>query len=209
MKKLAMTVLLLLGFAMPTAAHAQIAWDAPLLLPPRPGAGLGVYLVDASGGGLGVLGTWRPGDWSYGLRLGIAEAPGDDIGVYGGFDYVSPLHSSNASFPLDVGWLAGVGAGIDDDVRLSAPLGLTLGHTFNASGAAIVPNFAPRVVLDAWFGDDEGINEDDDSDVGLDVAVDLGVDIRFTRGGALAGKTIRFGATLGGDRDGLGIGIVF
>src|SRR5687767_13674572 len=134
MKKLTKIVLVLMGFAAPTVAHAQVAWDAPLLLPPRPGAGIGVYLVDASGGGLGVLGTWRPSDWSYGLRLGIAEAAGDaDIAVYGGLDYVSPLHSSNASFPLDVDWQVGVGMGISDFARLSVPLGLSLGHTFNTS----------------------------------------------------------------------------
>lgn len=203
MRKLLKLGTLLLALAAPAATHAQVAWDAPLLLPPRPGAGVGIYLVDASGGGLGVLGTWRPGDWNYGLRVGIAEAGGDsDLAVYGGLDYVSQLHSANASFPLDVDWLAGVGASISDIVRLSVPAGLTAGHTFNASTAAFVPYLSPRVALDAWFGDG-------DSSMEIDFAVDLGIDLRFTRGGALAGKTIRFAGTIGGDRDGVGIGIVF
>jgi hypothetical protein len=204
MKTMGKVGMLLLALAAPGAAHAQVAWDAPLLLPPRPGAGIGIYLVDASSGGLGVLGTWRPGDWNYGLRVGIAEAGGDaDLAVYGGLDYVSRLHSANSNFPLDVEWLAGVGASISDIVRLSVPVGLTAGHTFNASTAAFVPYLSPRIALDAWFGDEFEDNLD------IDFAVDLGVDLRFTRGGALAGKTIRFGGTIGGDRDGVGIGIVF
>ena len=204
MRKLMKVGMLVAALAAPAAAHAQVAWDAPFLLPPRPGAGLGVYLVDVSAGGLGVLGTWRPGEWNYGLRLGIAEAAGDnDLAVYGGLDYVSALHSSNASFPLDVDWQLGVGASISDMVRLSVPLGLSMGHTFNVQGAGLVPYFGPRVVLDGFFGD--AVPEDN---LDLDLALDLGIDIRFTGGGALGGRTIRFGGTIG-DRDAVGIGIVF
>ena len=40
------------------------------------------------------------------------------------------------------------------------------------------------------------------------VAVDLGLDLRLMRGGPLAGKSIRFGASIG-DHDALAVGIVF
>jgi hypothetical protein len=61
----------------------------------------------------------------------------------------------------------------------------------------------PRVVLDAFFGNDAR-----GSDLDLDLAVDVGLDLRLMRGGPMAGKSIRFAASLG-DRDALAVGVVF
>jgi hypothetical protein len=155
-------------------------------------------------GGLGVLGAWRSSTWNYGLRFGISEGWNDeDLAVFGGIDYTGLINTASSDFPLDIDWVFGAGAGISDGVRFSAPLGLTLGFSFQGEDARFVPYMTPRVVLDAFFGNDER-----GSDLDLDVAVDLGLDLRLMRGGPLAGKSIRFGASLG-DRDALALGIVF
>ncbi|MGH7446234.1 MAG: hypothetical protein ACRELT_01650 [Longimicrobiales bacterium] len=204
MRKICLTVLLATGLLTPADARAQVAWDSPLLLPPRPQPGLGIFLADMEAGGLGVLGTWRSTTWNYGLRFGLSEGRGDeDLGVFGGVDYLGPIHTASSDFPLDVDWVLGAGLGIGDGVRLSVPLGLTLGLSFQGEDARFVPYFTPRVIMDALFG-----NETRDSDLDLEFAVDLGLDLRLLRAGPLAGKSIRFGASLG-DRDALAVGIVF
>ena len=204
MRRICLTLLIAAGLAVPGAAHAQAAWDAPLLLPPRPQPGLGIFLGDMSGGGLGVLGTWRSSTWDYGLRLGLAEGTGDeDLTVFGGADFMGPINTATSDFPVDIDWVAGVGAGIGDGVLISVPAGLTLGFSFQAEEARFIPYLTPRVLLDAAFGQ---ANRDSDLDLGL--AVDLGLDLRLMRGGPLAGKSIRFGASIG-DRDALALGIVF
>lgn len=203
MKQGIVAVLVALALGAPTAASAQTAWDSPLLLPPRAVDGFGIYLTDMHGGGVGVLGTWRSPAWNYGLRFGVSDGAGDqDIAVFGGVDYAGAINVATSDFPIDVDWVLGVGAGISDDVRLSAPLGLSAGYSFQGEGARFTPFITPRVVLDAWFG-----NEDDDLD--LDVAADFGLDLTFTSaGGPLAGSTIRFAVTAG-DRNAIGLGLVF
>jgi hypothetical protein len=204
MKRLYMTVLLAAALALPAGTSAQTAWDSPLLLPPRPQPGLGIYLADMHGGGLGVLGAWRSSMWNYGLRFGISEGgANEDVAVFGGVDYTGLINTATSDFPLDVDWVFGAGAGISDGVRFSVPLGLTLGTSFQGEDARFVPFMTPRVVLDAIFG-----NDTRDSELDLDLAVDVGLDLRLMRGGPMAGKSIRFGASLG-DRDALAIGIVF
>jgi hypothetical protein len=204
MKKLCTTVLLAAALLLPAGASAQTAWDSPLLLPPRPQPGLGIYLADMHAGGLGVLGAWRSSTWNYGLRFGLSEGSGDeDVAVFGGVDYTGLINTATSDFPLDVDWLFGAGAGISDGVRFSVPLGLTLGVSFQGEDARFVPFMTPRVVLDAFFGNDVR-----GSDLDLDLAVDVGLDLRLMRGGPMAGKSIRFAASLG-DRDALAVGVVF
>jgi hypothetical protein len=203
MKKLCTTVLLAAALVLPAGASAQTAWDSPLLLPPRPQPGLGIYLADMHAGGLGVLGAWRSSTWNYGLRFGLSEGSGDeDVAVFGGVDYTGLINTATSDFPLDVDWLFGAGAGISDGVRFSVPLGLTLGVSFQGEDARFVPFMTPRVVLDAFFGNDVR-----GSGLDLDFAVDVGLDLRLMRG-PLAGKSIRFAASLG-DRDALAAGVVF
>jgi hypothetical protein len=204
MKRYIVGAALLSALLVPAGVSAQTAWDSPLLLPPRPQPGLGLFLADMEAGGLGVLGTWRSTTWNYGLRFGISEGRGDeDLAVFGGVDFTGMVNTATQDFPLDIDWVLGVGAGISDGVRISAPLGLTLGASIQGEDARFVPYVTPRVILDAIFG-----NDDRDSELDLGIAVDLGLDMRFMRGGPLAGKSIRFGASLG-DRDALAVGIVF
>ena len=195
-------IMLLLSMLLLTTgrAAAQIAWDAPYLVPPAAPPGFGLYLMDVHGGGLGVMGAWRSRTGSYGLRAGIAEARGDDIGAFGGVDFSGRITRANSDFPLDVDWVFGAGLGGADWVRVSVPLGLTLGHTFRGDGATFIPYITPRIILDAAF--DRGPDDDTDTDLGL--AVDLGLDLRFPRTGFI----VRFGASLG-DRDAVAIGVVF
>lgn len=205
MKKLWSVILFAITLAVPSVAHAQAAWDSPLLLPPRPQPGIGIFLADMDGAGLALLGTWRSATWDYGLRFGLAEGSGDDdLSIFGGVDFMGMINSASTDFPLDVDWVLGAGAGIGDGLRISAPAGLTLGIAFQSEGARFIPYLTPRVVLDAFLG-----GGDDDDDLDLDFALDLGLDVRLMSGaGALAGKSIRFGASLG-DRDAIAIGLVF
>jgi hypothetical protein len=189
-----------LAIGVPSPALAQLAWDSPYLTPPKAQEGLGLFLVDVPGGDLGVMGTWRSPARSFGMRLGLAEARGGDLGVFGGIDFLGQMTRSTTEFPLDIDWLLGAGVGISDGVLISAPAGLTLGHDFSGDGVGFTPYLSPRVILDACLDcDDRG----DDNDLRLDFAVDIGLDIRLTPSVA-----IRFGATLG-DREGVGIGLLF
>jgi hypothetical protein len=185
---------------LPVHSSAQIAWDSPYLTPPGAQDGLGLFLVDIPGGDLGVMGMWRSPSYDFGIRVGLAEAPRDDLGVFGGIDFLGQLTRSTEEFPLDIDWLLGVGLGISDGLLLSAPAGLTLGHDFSGDGVGFTPFISPRVVLDACLDCDE---RGDDNDLSLDFAVDIGLDIRLT-----SSVAVRFGATLG-DREGVGIGLVF
>jgi len=183
-----------------SGASAQVAWDSPFLMPPRPTPGLGVFLMDVAGGDIGAMFTWQPTARSLGFRLGIAEQRDDDIAIFGGADVSGAITRATRDFPLDVDWVFGIGGSIGDDFLLSVPAGISLGHTFPAEGARFTPYLTPRVVLDAWFGDDA---PGDDDDVSLDLAVDIGLDLQFQ-----GNWKIRFGGTIG-DRDAVAIGIVF
>jgi hypothetical protein len=195
-------LLLAVLLVLPMAARAQVAPESPLLLPPAPGSGLGIFLMETWGGGLGVLGTWRAPTTNWGLRLGIAEdsGPDDDIAAFGGLDFMGRVNRSTTELPLDIDWLVGAFLSIGDDLWLSIPFGITAGHTFRGQGADFVPFVTPRVVLDGFFVDNDGAG--DDSEFDFDFAADLGLDIRFRRN-----LTLRFAASLG--RDALGIGLVF
>ena len=195
MKRLRGVVLVVAGLAVPGGAQAQVAWDSPMLLPPRPPAGFGIFLADVAGGEVGVLGTWRPGN--YGLRLGLAEDGSDNLAVLGGIDFSGALASASRDLPVNVDWVFGAGASIGNDVMVSIPLGLSAGFSFGSDGARFTPYITPRVVVDAFFG---GAGENLD----LALGVDLGLDLRFA---ALRGAMIRFGATL--DRDAVALGLVF
>lgn len=197
--------IVLIATLAPAAAAAQTAWDSPLLLPPQPEDGFGIFLMDMHSGGIGVMGTWRSPSWNYGLRAGISEgAGGEGVAVFGGIDYMGPVNRASDDFPLDIDWVFGAGVGISNGVRVSLPLGLTTGHTFRGQGAAFTPYLTPRVVLDGWFG-----SERRGENLQLDFAVDVGLDLRiFGGGGPLANTTIRFGASIA-DRSAVGIGLVF
>ena len=183
--------------ALPALASAQVAWDSPFLVTPRPAPGIGLYLIEPAGGDAGAMVTWQPSARSWGFRFGIAGTDGDgDVAVFGGGDVSGGLTRNSPEFPLDIDWVLGVGAGIGDDVVLSVPLGLTVGHTFSGSGTEFTPFVSPRVVLDAFFDSPRR------DDLSLDFAVDIGLDLRIPQG-----WRIRFAGTLG-DREAIAIGLV-
>jgi hypothetical protein len=194
----------LLGIlVVPGAVRAQMAWDSPLLMPPRVGDGLGIHLIDVHAGGLGALLTWRAPRWNFGVRAGLADGGRDDIGLIGGIDVNGSLARESADFPLDVDWVFGAGIGIDDGARISLPLGLSLGHSFRGGDVTFLPYATPRVVLDAFLNDDDDEPRGDGDDVNLVFAVDLGLDMRFS-----PNFLLRFGVTLG-DREAVALGLVF
>lgn len=184
----------------PREARGQIAWDAPMLMAPGAPAGWGIHLVDPHpGNGLGVLGTWRaaPAPVGIGFRVGLFEGARDDFGVVLGFDVAGTLHRGTDDAPFDVIWFSGGGAGIDDDLLVSIPLGLSAGWSFNEPGFALRPYVAPRMILDIFVGD----GRDDDLD--LDAAVEIGADLAFSPNFA-----IRTAVSFGG-RDALSIGLAW
>jgi hypothetical protein len=183
------------------SAEAQVAWDSPLLSPPRPTMGLGLYLIEAGNGGIGAMGQWRTPQ-GVGLRFGIADQR-NGVAAFGGADGSGALTRSAPDFPLDISWVAGVGASAGDHgLLLSLPAGLTVGHTFVGQGVTFVPYLTPRLVLDARFFKDEFRPA---NAMELSFVADLGIDLAFQ-----PTWLVRFGATLGGrPRNALAIGIVF
>ncbi|MEX0935752.1 MAG: hypothetical protein WD013_02530 [Gemmatimonadota bacterium] len=189
--------------------RAQVAWDSPLLVSPDAPAGWGVYLVDPSpGSSIGFLTTWRSGG-PVGYRLGLAEDAGEDLSVFGGFDYSGGLVRAGADIPFNIDWITGAGFAAGDAFVLSFPLGIAIGRAFQADAVLFNPYMSPRMILDAVLNRDD---RDDhppfrdgrgDGDLHLGLAVDLGVDISFDPGWA-----VRFGASLG-DRSGIAIGLSF
>ncbi len=192
------TALTVAALAVPSASAAQVAWDSPMLMAPGAPAGWGFHLVDPHpGDGLGGLVTWRanPAPVGLGFRAGLFEGSRDDLGIVGGVDLAGTLHRGSDDAPFDVIWFFGAGLGIDDDILASFPLGIAAGWSFVGPDVAFRPYVAPRLVLDAFFGDD--VNDDLD----LEAAVELGLDLAFSPTFA-----IRTAASLG-DRDAISIGI--
>lgn len=190
--------------AIPAApVRAQVAWDGPLLVGPQTPPGWGIFLVDPEyDSGIGFLTTWRSGG-PIGLRIGLTEDAGDDLALFGGVDFSSGIAEASDTFPLNVAWVTGIGAGIGDDAVISFPLGISLGRAFQSESVIFSPYFTPRIVLDAFLGGEGRGRGDDGDDVNLGLALDFGLDLAFD-----PGWTIRF-AISGGDRDALGIGVSF
>lgn len=192
MKKLIIAGIVGLAFAAP--ASAQVAWESPLLTPPRNDLGVGIYLMETTGG-VGVMGNWRSAQAPAGLgfRVGIADTPGS-IAAFGGVDVQGILTRGGDEFPLAVDWVLGAGASVGENLSLSFPAALTVGHSFQGEGVRFAPFATPRVVLDAHFGRDETLD--------LDFAADIGLDVQFA-----PTWLVRFGASLG--RDAIAIGVIF
>jgi len=187
-------------FAAANPLAAQVAWDSPQLIPSAPPTypELGIFLIDGAGGGVGAMVTWRSSALPHiGFRLGLADQnrPGDDgISALGGVEVIGRLTRATQEFPLDMTWFFGAGAGVGDRVRVSFPLGLSVGHDFEGDGVLFRPYASPRVVLDGVFGSG--------GDLDLGLAVDIGLDIGFQ-----PSWLIRFGGTFG-DREALAVGVV-
>lgn len=188
--------------AMPAPATAQAtAWDAPLLLPPRPEASAGVYLIQPHRRDVGIMGSWRLGGSPHvGLRLGIADNGGDGLSGFAGVDLSGPVTRANDEFPLDISWVFGSGAAAGPGLRISIPAGLVVGHTFVADNVQFTPHGSPRIILD---GMSQKGRQGDNSTLDLGFAMDLGVDLALQ-----PGWFIRFGLSFG-NRSALAVGVEF
>jgi hypothetical protein len=190
-----------------SGAAAQVPWDSPMMAKPRATPGVGVFVADVGGGGMGAIVTYQKAS-RWGLRFGLAEGPGSEVSVFGGADLIGSLARASANMPLDIGWVFGAGLGIQDAVLVSVPFGISLAHTFRSGNTTFIPYVTPRPILDAAFGREargngNGRGRGGPDNVNLALAVDLGLDLRLQ-----AGWTVRFGATMG-DRDALALGLVF
>lgn len=193
-------IALLAGIAMfaPAAATAQDvpAWDAPIFLPPRPGDDIGLYLVDPSGGDWALAGIWRQsGNLDLGVRVGIADHD-DGTAVLFGAEFYGPILRSGREFPLDVAWILGAGAMLNDGTFLRIPAGVSVGRAFSSGGLVFLPYAVPRVALDIAA-------DDGDSETDFSFTVDIGVDLEIDRS-----LLLRFGVALG-DHDALGVGLAY
>ena len=180
-------------------AAAQVAWDGPSLMAPGAPSGWGFHLLDAHpGGGLGVLFTWResPAPVGIGFRFGLAEGGHDDLSLFGGLDVSGEVYSSTEE-PVDVIWYTGGGVGVDRDVRLSVPAGMSVGWLLLLDDLALRPYAGLKVTLDAFLGDK--IERGDDLHLGL--SLELGADLAF-----ITNWIIRVAVSIG-DRDTLSIGV--
>lgn len=187
---------LVLGLLCPAPSVAQGVWDAPSFVRPGAPPGLTLALTDSEpGDGLGVLALWRasPVPTGLGVRAGIAEAAGDDVGVVLGVDVSGSLTRVVGLRGPAAIWWSGAGVGLGDDLSASFPLGAAFSWAGGGDGVSFMPSVGGHVVLDVLMG------ERDDLD--LEAAVDLGLDLAFS-----GGWVIRLGAAVGG-RDALAIGV--
>lgn len=193
-----MITALLAGAALPTAAAAQVAWDAPPLIAPGSPSGLSVMLWDAHpSDDLGVMASWRSSavPTGLGIRGGLAEEPGGDLAGMFGLDVSGSLGSLDEAGNAGVVWWAGAGLGIGDELLVSLPVGITVGWQLTEDAVTFSPYVGGHIALDILTGPDD--------DLDLEGAVDLGIDLAFDSGFA-----VRFGASVGG-REALAVGLRF
>jgi hypothetical protein len=184
--------------------RAQAAWETPMLMAPGAPAGWGFHLVDPDYGGVGGLVTWRgePAPIGLGFRGGLLEGVRDDLALVAGVDVSGVIHRGAGDVPVDVIWFSGAGAGLDDDLLISIPAGISVGWSFSGDEVQFRPYVAPRLVLDAYIDDDDRGPGRGDDDLDLSAALEIGLDLGFDPRWAL-----RTAASLG-DRDAVSIGIV-
>lgn len=203
---LILTVLALLVGASPALAQT---YDVPAFQTPYGESGLGLYMIFPNDvDDVGVMGTWRQaGEYvDIGLRGGILDVSGE-VGLFGGVDLSNELVRHTENFPLDVGWVSGVGIGgvpEFDFGLLRVPFGFTLGRELTSEGGEVgfLPYVYPRLALDFLFRDDEpGEGGGDDTELNFDV--DLGFDVDLQQSWKL-----RFAATLG-HNEAIGLGMSF
>lgn len=193
MRRLLLTVSTL-ALLTPAAASAQAVWDAPSFMRPGAPSGLTMALTD-SDPGLAFLAMWRrsAAPAGVGFRVGISEAPGDDVAGVFGLDVSGSLTGIADPGDPAVLWWTGAGITVGDDFIASFPLGLVFGWTARDEGVSFMPYVGGHMALDVISaGDDE---------LELEGVVDLGLDLGFD-----SGWIFRFGAALGG-HESLGIGV--
>ena len=181
--------------ALAVPASAQIAWDGPALIGPVAPAGVSLFILDAAGGELGGLATFRhdAGPVGFGYRLAIAEQGNGDIAVSGGVDVSGFLSRGIEGSEIDVVWWAGGGIGQGAETLVTIPVGLVLGWSGSGGDVILSPYGGGHVSLE--------VSTFDNNNVDLVGLVDLGLDLVLP-----SGWMIRFGLTVG-DRDSLALGV--
>ena len=175
-------------------SRAQIAFDAPSFMPPRPGDDIGVYLSDI--GDFGIQGIRRQtGNLNLGLRLGYIDGPGDGAIVVGAETW-DLLIAAGDALPVDVAWTLGAGAAINGGTTLEVPAGLSFGLPVDLDPIQLQVYAHPRLGLFVYAAGN-------DTDLDLKGLFDIGVDAVLNENFKL-----RLGATFGGP-DALGIGIAY
>ena len=179
-------------------ASGQIAWESPALISPAAPSGISLFLIEAAGGELGALATYRAaaGPVGYGFRLAVADegGPEGDVAIAGGVDVSGYLSRAVEGSEVDLIWWSGGGVGIGSETLVTIPLGLILGWSGQGGDVVLSPYGGGHINLDIVSG--EGDNVD------LDLVGDLGLDLVLP-----SGWLIRFGATLAdGGRDALALG---
>ena len=183
------------ALAAPTSA--QIAWDGPALIGPVSPAGVSLFILDAAGGELGGLATFRhdAGPVGVGYRLALAEqgGPDGDFAVSGGVDVSGFLSRGIEGSEIDVVWWAGGGIGLGDETLVTIPVGLVLGWSGSGGDVILSPYGGAHVNFE--------VSTLDTNNLDLVGVVDLGLDLVVP-----SGWMVRFGVTVG-DRDSLALGV--
>jgi hypothetical protein len=192
-------VVALLTAALAAPASAQIAWESPALISPVAPSGLSLFLIEAAGGELGALATYRreAGPVGYGFRFAIADEGGvdSDVAIAGGIDISGFLARAVEGSEVDLVWWSGAGLGVGNETLVTIPLGLIVGWSGSGGDVVISPYGGGHVTLDIASGGGDNVD--------LDLVADLGLDLVLP-----SGWLLRFGATLAdGGRDALALGV--
>jgi hypothetical protein len=192
-------VVALLTAALALPASAQIAWESPALISPVAPSGLSLFLIEAAGGDLGALATYRreAGPVGYGFRFAVADegGPDSDVAIAGGIDISGFLARAVEGSEVDLVWWSGAGLGVGNETLVTIPLGLIIGWSGASGDIVLSPYGGGHVNLDIISGAGDNVD--------LDLVADLGLDLVLP-----SGWLLRFGATLAdGGRDALALGI--
>ncbi|MFG0307213.1 MAG: hypothetical protein ACF8Q5_13470 [Phycisphaerales bacterium JB040] len=199
-------VFLALLVGLPSALHAQFAWETPRMLGPDTQGGLAIHWLQAEtlpGDDQGVMAIWQPPGLpeSVFLRGGAGTGAGDETAGFGGVDVRTRIATSREGQPLDIAWIAGAGVGVGDYLLFTVPVGISAGRSW-ASGSVW---FSPYVGIGVAMDYRRSLNDDDDFDDEFDVypTADLGVDLALDPGRHFI---LRAGASLG-DRQAIALGV--
>lgn len=189
---------ILLNSAYPAAAQS---WDSPSFFSPGPHDDLGLYLIDADGGDVGILGMWRQsgGQFDLGIRAGIGGRSGDRT-VLVGAEFAGDLVTRGQAQPFGVSWLVGAGASFDGTTWLRIPAGVSIGIGIPGPSFLVTPYVHPRLAIDIFSFDTA---DGDETNTELNIDVDIGADLRLGDS-----WTIRIGGT-SGEVDAIGIGFAY
>lgn len=196
-----MATIALLGA--PATSAAQVPWESPQLLAPGTQPGVSLLFVDYGMrpfDGTGLLLTYRgaTAPRGIGLRLSATLPQEDDVRISGGFDVAVPMFSHSATFPLDVIWTSGFGAGYGDYYTVGLPVGVSASREVGGGNIVLRPYTSARVVLEGFFGPNHP-----QETFALALAADVGTDLSLR---SAPWVLLRTGVSLG-DRRALAIGL--